>query len=294
MLDDVKRHRIRLVGSPVEIAVQDWGGEGPLALFHHANGFCAALWAGVAERLRDRFRVIAMDARGHGDSSQPPLGEPATWERLCDDLEEVAEHWFEASGQRRIALGLGHSFGGTLMMCVAARRPEIFDRLVLVDPVIFPENVDRSQARGNELAVRTLKRTRRWESRAEARAFFGEKELFEAWEPRAIDLYVDEALRDCPDGGVELKCSPEVESSIFGGPSSLDIHGEADRLETPTLLLWARAGNFERVVFDDLAARMRAGRVEDVDAGHLIPMENPQVVADAVVRFCALPNEGDS
>ena len=173
------------------------------------------------------------------------------------------------------------------MMCVAARRPEIFDRLVLVDPVIFPENVDRSLARGNELAVRTLKRTRRWESRAEARDFFGEKELFEAWEPRAIDLYVDEALRDCPDGGVELKCSPEVESSIFGGPSSLDIHGEAARLETPTLLLWARAGNFEREVFDALAARMLEGRVEDVDAGHLIPMEKPEWVVAQVLGFCA-------
>ena len=294
MLDDVTRSRIRLAGSAVEIAIQDWGGEGPLALLHHANGFCSALWAGVAERLRGRFRVIAMDARGQGDSSQPPPGEPCTWEGLCDDLEEVARHWFEDSGQRRIALGLGHSFGGTLMMCVAARRPEIFERLVLVDPVIFPEGVDRSQARGNELAVRALKRTRRWESRAEARAFFGEKELFEAWEPRAIDLYVAEALRDCPDGGIKLKCPPGVESSIFGGPSSLDIHGAADRLGTPTLLLRARAGNFEREVFDALAARMLEGRVEDVDAGHLIPMENPQRVADAVVRFCALKDEGES
>ena len=69
--------------------VQDWGGEGPLALLHHANGFCSALWAGVAERLRGRFRVIAMDARGQGDSSQPPPGEPCTWEGLCDDLEEA-------------------------------------------------------------------------------------------------------------------------------------------------------------------------------------------------------------
>ena len=294
MPKNITRSRIQIPGSAVEIAIQDYGGDGPLALFHHANGFCSALWSSVAEKLRSRFRVIAMDARGHGDSSNPIGESPCTWERLCEDLEGVAGHWFEESGQQPIALGLGHSFGGTLMMCVAARRPELFEKLILVDPVIFPPDVDRSQTRGNELVARTLKRTRQWDSRAEARAFFGEKELFENWEPGTIDLYVEEGLRDCETGGVELKCAPEVEASIFGGPSTLDIHGSADRLEVPTLMLWARHGNFPRLVFDDVAARMRDGAVEAVDAGHLIPMEDPGRVAEAVLRFCAPGTKGES
>ena len=51
----------------IEIALLDWGGDGPPALLHHANGFCAGLWGGVADRLRSHFRLIAMDARGHDD-----------------------------------------------------------------------------------------------------------------------------------------------------------------------------------------------------------------------------------
>ena len=70
MLDDVARRRVR-TKSGIEIALRDWGGDGPLALLHHANGFCAELWAQVAERLRGRFHLIALDARGHGASSKP-------------------------------------------------------------------------------------------------------------------------------------------------------------------------------------------------------------------------------
>jgi len=45
MLSRVRRRKLALRDSAIEIALLDWGGEGPLALLHHANGFCAAAWA---------------------------------------------------------------------------------------------------------------------------------------------------------------------------------------------------------------------------------------------------------
>ena len=45
----------------IEIAGLDWGGEGPLALLHHANGFCAATWTLVAQGLTGSHRVVAID-----------------------------------------------------------------------------------------------------------------------------------------------------------------------------------------------------------------------------------------
>ena len=51
MLGNVRRIRVPGGDSGVEIAVLDFGGRGPAALLHHATGFCAALWAPVAERL---------------------------------------------------------------------------------------------------------------------------------------------------------------------------------------------------------------------------------------------------
>jgi pimeloyl-ACP methyl ester carboxylesterase len=62
------RRRLRLPSRGIELALVDWGGDGPLALLAHANGFCADVLGPLAERLRARFHVVGFDARGHGDS----------------------------------------------------------------------------------------------------------------------------------------------------------------------------------------------------------------------------------
>ena len=71
ILDRAERRRIQLPETEIEIALLDWGGDGPLALLHHANGFCAGVWGCLIEALEGRFRFVAMEARGHGDSSKP-------------------------------------------------------------------------------------------------------------------------------------------------------------------------------------------------------------------------------
>ena len=56
----------------------------------------------------------------------------------------------------------------------------------------------------------------------------------------------------------------------------------------PTLILWAQRGNFPRAVYEAYAERLLDARIQDVDAGHLVPMEKPGIVIDAVHAF-ALP-----
>jgi len=116
MLSQVRRRKLALHGSSIEIALLDWGGDGPLALLHHANGFCAGVWGLVAERLRGHYRVIAMDARGHGDSSKPKGADCYHWELFGRDLLGVAEALAAEHPDGRIALGLGHSFGGIALL----------------------------------------------------------------------------------------------------------------------------------------------------------------------------------
>jgi len=285
VLDGVTRRRIPLPELGVEIAVLDWGGDGPPALFHHANGFCAALFEPLVRQLGGRFRVFAVDARGHGDSSMPEGKSDFRWQTLAHDLSCVAERLLEELAVERFALGVGHSFGGTLTLSVAARR-DFYQRIVLVDPVFMPPAPPGEPKRVSELTVRSRKRRAVWGSRQEARDFFTSRPLFADWLPEAVDLYVAEGLRDRADGQVELKCAPEVEALVFEGPPDLDNDSAASNLSAPALLLWAAQGNFPRVLFEDIAGRMRAGSIEDLAAGHLVPMEDPARVADSILRFC--------
>jgi pimeloyl-ACP methyl ester carboxylesterase len=288
---DARRRRLALPESGVEIALLDFGGEGPLALLHHANGFCAALWAPVAERLRQRFHVVAMDARGHGDSSKPEGAAHYAWPRFGEDAAAVAQRLLAEQGGGRVALGLGHSFGGTALLVAAAARPGLFGRLVAVDPVLFtPAGSDDDPGRPERsarLVEGALRRRHDFASRDEARARFAERELFRRWDPRALELYLAEGLRDRPDGRVELKCPGAVEAAIFASARDFDLWAVASRVALPALLLWARDGDFPRAVYEAYAARMPDARVRDVDAGHLVPMERPDLVADEALAFTA-------
>jgi len=273
MLEGVRRRRLALPECGVEIALLDWGGDGPLALLHHATGFCAAVWELVARPLRGRFRVIGMDARGHGDSSKPEGDESYRWPLFGDDLVRVAETLAAECGGPPLALGLGHSFGGTAMLMAAARRPGLFERLVLVDPVLPPPIAEAARlARVGGMAETARQRRALWPSREAARAKWAGKELFAAWRPEALDLYLAEALADRADGQVELKCPPAVEAAIFAHGPGVDIWQLAARVKTATLILWAERGSFPPAMHRDVASRMPDARVHALPAGHMMPM----------------------
>lgn len=281
--------RLMLPERGVEIALLDFGGGGPLALAHHANGFCKGMWAEVAHALRGRLRVVALDARGHGDSSRPEGPAAYAWPEFARDLAAVASLLVAESGAP-LALGIGHSFGGTSLLGAAAERPALFERLLLVDPVTPPPPSSRPPGRREHVAsMADAARRRRsdWPSRLEARAWFSERSLFSAWTPAALDLYVLDGLRESKDGGVELKCAGAVEAAVFELGEFVDLTEWTRGLASPALWLWAERGNFPLAFHERLAASMRTARVERVPAGHLVPMERPDLVAEAALRLLA-------
>lgn len=289
MTNDIRRHRVPGSEPGIELALIEWPGSGPPALLHHANGFCAALWAPVAERLASRFRVFAVDARGHGDSSTPDGDDAYAWAKLAQDLGAVADWVRREAGTESIALGLGHSFGGTLTMAAAAATEGLYDRALLVDPVILPRHDSPAYAEmrhSNPMADRARKRRHHWESREAARAFFEEKSLFADWTPRAIGLYIDEALAEV-ETGVELKCPGRVEAAIFSGSRPFDPYAVAEKARLPVRVLRATAGSFSIESYRDLIRVLPNGELGEIEGGHLVVMERPEAVAAAALEFAA-------
>jgi pimeloyl-ACP methyl ester carboxylesterase len=292
LLAAATRRRIALPERGVEIALLDFGGAGPLALAHHANGFCKAMWAEVAHALQGELRVVAMDARGHGDSSRPEGSQAFAWREFAQDLAAVAARLVGEAGLP-LALGIGHSFGGTSLLGAAAARPALFERLLLVDPVTPPAPALHGPERAAQVGqmVDAARRRRSdWPSRAEARAWFSERSLFADWTPVALDLYVEDGLRERSDGSVELKCPGAVEAAVFEQGEALDLLAWTKGLETPALWLWAERGSFPLAFYEALAGSMARARVERVPAGHLIPMERPDLVAEAARRLLRQPD----
>jgi len=292
----LRQRSVELPGRGIEMALVDWGGDGPLALLHHANGFCAATWALLAEALRPHFRVLALDARGHGDTTAPPPeGGSYAWIEFVDDLVALADVLSGETGAP-VAYGIGNSFGGLVTAYAATQRPDLFQRVAMLDPVILPgealmaEMLDalpgpRPQPGRNPRAESARRRQRVWPSRELALEKWSGKEMFRDWDPRALRLYVDHGMRDRPDGQVELKCDPLVEAAVFDATGALDFLEVAPRLRAPALLLRAGRGQFPMVVFREVAARIPDACLLELDADHLMPMHNPPELAEALLAF---------
>jgi lipase len=112
------------------IALHEWGdlGAPPLVCLHGVTSH-GRHFAKLAERLADRFHVVAPDLRGHGDSTwEPP------W-HLEQHVEDVAAA-VRGRGLAEPAPWLGHSFGARVAFEVAAAEPGLVERLLLLDPAI--------------------------------------------------------------------------------------------------------------------------------------------------------------
>ncbi len=281
-----RRRRVRLAGAGLELALLDWGGSGPLVLLHHANGFCAGVWEPVARALGEGHRVIALDARGHGESDKPSGAEAYRWDCFASDLGEVAERLAAEHPDGRVALAVGHSFGGTATLGAAASHGAPFDALLLVDPVLPPPpdalpSPERTR-RVRSLGATARRRRAEFASREEARASWARRRFFADWDPRALDAYAAWGLRELPDGRVALHCPPEVEATIFERSGGIDVLGLARKVRAPTRVLWARHGDFPLEAFRKLVAALPRGELVELDAGHLIPMERPELMAEAI------------
>jgi lipase len=110
--------------------LHEWGGRGaaPVVCVHGVNAHGRRFRRLAEERLANRFRVLAPDLRGHGTSEWEP---PWTIATHVHDLLETLDD----AGVRG-ADWIGHSFGGRLVLELAALAPERVERAVLLDPAI--------------------------------------------------------------------------------------------------------------------------------------------------------------
>lgn len=257
----------------------DWGGEGPPLILLHATGFLSRLWTAVAAGLSPHRRVLALDQRGHGDSEAPPSD--YHWRHFVDDLRG----FIAALGLARPA-AVGHSLGGAVAAYCEATSPGTFSRLALIDPIIFPQR-GPLRLRGNTLAQRTRRRRLVWPSRRELFASYRPRPPFNTWREEVLWQYVNWGTRSQRDGRVALKCPGAIEAQVYENNASLDTFDRLPQVACPTLVVRGeRSDTISAELAQAMVSRLPRGRLLTITgAGHLVPMEQPEAVAEAIGNF---------
>ena len=110
----------------IKLHYLDWGGKGKVLLFLAGVGNSAHIFDDIAPKFTDRFRVLALTRRGHGQSDKPATGYDLP--TLTEDIRQ----FLDQMRIKRVTL-VGHSFAGDEITRFAALYPERVDKLVYLD-----------------------------------------------------------------------------------------------------------------------------------------------------------------
>jgi lipase len=174
--------------------------DGPALLAIHGVFADGRRYRPLAEEGLPELRWLAVDLRGHGESTWDP---PWNAERHVADLLET----LDAEGIERCDV-IGHSFGGFLTTLLAAAAPERVAEIVLLDPVIAQEPSFMREA------AEEMQNDDGWVSKVEARA-----DTLETHPPasaRFIDPDLEALLEQAPGGRWRLRYSRPAMVAALG------------------------------------------------------------------------------
>ncbi len=272
---------VRFVASTggVEVAVHDHGGDGPPVVFCHATGLHGRAWDPVIAHLRDRFRCLALDLRGHGDA-RAPTGSSFEWTRIANDLLCVleAENLQEGVGM------VGHSMGGCVVLLAEQRRPGTVRASWLFEPIVLP-NGGVGAPGSNPLAAMARRRREVFESKAAAIDRMTGRGPFANSIPEAVAAYVEHGFRVQPDGSVILKCRGETEARVFEGSPGSGAFESLAVVQCPVTIAVSGDGAPPATVGASVVAALPHGRLETwPDLTHFGPLEAPERIAAAIAE----------
>lgn len=269
-------------------ALRDWGGMGPLLHFGHANGFPPGSYRCLIESLRQHHRVISLESRPLWPQGPSPANF-RSWEPIAEDLRDT----LCARGLRGI-LGVGHSLGAVTSLMAACRDPGLFRALVLLDPVLFTGPRARlwrwlkrlGLGERTPIVSGALRRRECWKDREAARTAWRGKPLFRTFREDCFEAYLDEALVPTGNGILCLRYPKAWEAAIFRCTPS-DPWGFVRSVPIPVLVVRGeRSEALTRTAWKRCGDLLPQGELLEIPGtGHMLPLEAPERVAEAVLRF---------
>jgi pimeloyl-ACP methyl ester carboxylesterase len=258
-----------------------WGPpEGDAVVLLHGLMNNARYWEHIAWRLQPEYTVFAPDLRGHGETEHAPGGY-LVWAFAMDLREFVEQLDLEAFDL------VAHSIGSRVAMAYARDHSHRLKHLVLAD--MGPQMADAG-ARGIRKSTGESRKAPGFPTEAEALEYFaglypGAPADF-LRRQLAASLTLDEA-----SGHLVFRFDPAIHQAT-GRAALVEIPFLWESLEhitCPTLVIRAEKSKvLSREIAEEMVRRLpRARFVEIPDAGHQVPLHQPDAFVAAVKEFLA-------
>ncbi|WP_295313214.1 alpha/beta hydrolase [Roseobacter sp.] len=255
-------------------------GEGPLAaLAIHCTLGHSGAWRGVGAALSSQVTLTACDLPGHGRS--PDWNGQGDFHDFCTGLARP----FLGTGVHLI----GHSFGATVALRLAAESPRLVRSLTLIEPVWFvvlAQDNPAALAAHDANAAPYSEALKAGDMTKAARLFNRVWGDVTRWAdiPPAAKAYMTDRMH----------LVPAQSPMIFDDSPGLLRPGRLGRITMPVLLMrGAQSPDVTAHINRALAHRLPDAReVTIAHAGHMAPVTHPQDVADAIGSHIEMAEKG--
>jgi len=240
-------------------------GEGPVLILLHGAGGGGTSWYKVIGPLSRRFRVIAFDKPGYGESDKPwaDYSKDFFINWLLAALDELSIHRFHL---------VGNSQGGSVAIAFSLQYPERLNKMILVSPGGLG-SVSGWSIIPRMLLYRLLPISL-WDRLLGSKVMKDGSVAHPAWH-----RYAAEVIRK-PGGRYPF---------FLGRGKAVEAYTEEQlrSISVPTLIIWGEEEAFFPLAQGELAAALIPNaRLEVIPkAGHFPWMEAPEPFVEAVVEF---------
>lgn len=275
LMRDMRTITLQLDGGPLVVDVYDpplLAGRPPVVLIHGWGG-SGRYWRPLIDRLRSRYRLIVPDLPGVGRAL--PVRRPFGLNDLLLAVETLVDH---------LALDevsvVGHSMGSGIGILLAARRPELVQRLVLTSLSLFKNETERRIfGAAMEVAAVGMRLRGRWMADLPLLARLSARRVFyRAPDDAALlrNLFVDYLAMDY---GTALACARDAGSRL--------VVDAAGRVRAPTLLVVAREDRLMPPANVPYSAQVLGNCQVHwlTHCGHLPMVERPDAYGEVVESF---------
>jgi len=265
---------------------RDWGGKGKPVVLLHGLASQSHIFDLVAPRLARGFRVVALDQRGHGESSKPEAG--YNFDSVVADLLAFLD-----AVEFRRAIIVGHSWGGNVALQFAATCPHRVAALVFIDGGFLDMQANPRMTwefAEQQLAPPRLAGTPVEKFKTMIKGYLGER-----WSPKVQQIILDN-FEILPDQTIRPHLSFEHHMKILRAlwgqrPPQLYPH-----VQCPVLMLPARSNSIDEHERAFLAskrqnlavARRLLAQSETIwfaNTVHDVPLQRPRKLANVIARF---------
>jgi len=259
----------------------------PIFHFSHANGYAPRTYSQFLKFYQATHQVVASQ---HRPLWRPELDPEATksWQSFSDDI------LLSLGTIDEPVTSVGHSMGSAVIAMAAAQRPKHFRHLVLIEPVLVPWSYylllrlfGKHVAHRVPLVSRTLNRVDSWDSAERCFAHFRPKGVFKKISDEGLWDYVNHGTFTDDEGRLRLVYSKEWEAHCY-----LLVHNVwkiLAQIKLPVLIIRAADSNTftaaSMLKLQKLAPQH--SYLEIPGAGHLLPFEKPQRLAQEISAWLA-------